>query len=105
MPGFRFGSRVADDGARTRDLRLGKPTLYQLSYVRDDGILPPVALRSVTGEEARRTLEHVEDEPDREVASDAPERPGETAVDRVGCLGVVDGADEPVADRTLGVAL
>ena len=24
----------ADDGARTRDLRLGKPTLYQLSYVR-----------------------------------------------------------------------
>jgi hypothetical protein len=28
----------ADDGPRTRDLRLGKPTLYQLSYVRD---LPP----------------------------------------------------------------
>src|SRR5262249_40965956 len=26
--------RRADDGARTRDLRLGKPTLYQLSYVR-----------------------------------------------------------------------
>ena len=25
----------ADDGSRTRDLRLGKPTLYQLSYVRD----------------------------------------------------------------------
>src|SRR5205807_1973786 len=24
----------ADDGARTRDLRLGKPTLYQLSYIR-----------------------------------------------------------------------
>ena len=24
----------ADDEARTRDLRLGKPTLYQLSYVR-----------------------------------------------------------------------
>ena len=24
----------ADDGSRTRDLRLGKPTLYQLSYVR-----------------------------------------------------------------------
>jgi cytochrome c biogenesis protein CcmG, thiol:disulfide interchange protein DsbE len=24
----------ADDGGRTRDLRLGKPTLYQLSYVR-----------------------------------------------------------------------
>jgi hypothetical protein len=24
----------ADDGPRTRDLRLGKPTLYQLSYVR-----------------------------------------------------------------------
>jgi hypothetical protein len=27
----------ADDGSRTRDLRLGKPTLYQLSYVRDRG--------------------------------------------------------------------
>ena len=26
--------READDGSRTRDLRLGKPTLYQLSYVR-----------------------------------------------------------------------
>jgi hypothetical protein len=31
-----FGSVPrADDGARTRDLRLGKPTLYQLSYVRE----------------------------------------------------------------------
>jgi hypothetical protein len=29
----------ADDGARTRDLRLGKPTLYQLSYVRARRIL------------------------------------------------------------------
>jgi hypothetical protein len=29
----------ADDGARTRDLRLGKPTLYQLSYVRARVIL------------------------------------------------------------------
>jgi hypothetical protein len=27
----------ADDGSRTRDLRLGKPTLYQLSYVREGG--------------------------------------------------------------------
>src|SRR5436853_6626234 len=27
-------SYEADDGPRTRDLRLGKPTLYQLSYVR-----------------------------------------------------------------------
>ena len=26
--------RRADDGSRTHDLRLGKPTLYQLSYVR-----------------------------------------------------------------------
>lgn len=25
----------ADDGARTRDLRLGKATLYQLSYIRN----------------------------------------------------------------------
>jgi excisionase family DNA binding protein len=29
------GEKVeADDEARTRDLRLGKPTLYQLSYIR-----------------------------------------------------------------------
>src|ERR1035438_5765400 len=36
-------SPEADDGARTRDLRLGKPTLYQLSYVRAGRILdrPP----------------------------------------------------------------
>ena len=31
------GFRKADDGLRTRDLRLGKPTLYQLSYVRRAG--------------------------------------------------------------------
>jgi hypothetical protein len=30
----RRRSREADDGPRTRDLWLGKPTLYQLSYVR-----------------------------------------------------------------------
>jgi hypothetical protein len=29
----------ADDGLRTRDLRLGKPTLYRLSYVRAGRIL------------------------------------------------------------------
>lgn len=27
----------ADDGVRTRDLRLGKATLYQLSYIRKQG--------------------------------------------------------------------
>jgi hypothetical protein len=32
----------ADDGPRTRDLRLGKPTLYQLSYVRAGAILAPI---------------------------------------------------------------
>ena len=31
---FAGPSRQADDGGRTRDLRLGKPTLCQLSYVR-----------------------------------------------------------------------
>ena len=44
-------STEADDGSRTRDLRLGKPTLYQLSYVRAwrsilpiaPGILSPIA--------------------------------------------------------------
>ena len=32
--GFAGQSCEADDGTRTHDLRLGKPTLYQLSYVR-----------------------------------------------------------------------
>jgi hypothetical protein len=38
----------ADDGARTRDTWLGKPVLYQLSYVREAWILaalPPSAFR------------------------------------------------------------
>ena len=37
----------ADDGVRTRDLRLGKPTLYQLSYirVRRDSTVPGVRLQ------------------------------------------------------------
>ena len=34
QPGPCSDSGRADDGGRTRDLRLGKPTLYQLSYVR-----------------------------------------------------------------------
>ena len=34
IPQTRMKPR-ADGGARTRDLRLGKPTLYQLSYVRE----------------------------------------------------------------------
>jgi hypothetical protein len=39
----------ADDGSRTRDLRLGKPTLYQLSYVRAAAILGVVQLRPAHG--------------------------------------------------------
>src|ERR671918_1399734 len=49
----------ADDGSRTRDLRLGKPTLYQLSYVRAAGwrplgaaILAPVLGAALAGAEA-----------------------------------------------------
>jgi hypothetical protein len=42
-PAWRSGSRLnlarADDGDRTRDPQLGKLMLYQLSYVRADGIL------------------------------------------------------------------
>ena len=41
---IRPGKREADDGSRTRDLRLGKPTLYQLSYVREAAILANRAL-------------------------------------------------------------
>ena len=37
----------ADDGSRTRDLRLGKPTLYQLSYVRD--VRRILRIRGTTG--------------------------------------------------------
>jgi hypothetical protein len=33
MRAEKFG---AGDGAQTHGLRLGKPTLYQLSYTRDD---------------------------------------------------------------------
>jgi hypothetical protein len=39
-PIIRFASD-ADDGSRTRDLRLGKPTLYRLSYVRAVVIVEP----------------------------------------------------------------
>jgi hypothetical protein len=38
--------READDGARTRDPWLGKPMLYQLSYVRVSGANDSTALRS-----------------------------------------------------------
>ena len=38
------GFREADDGARTRDPWLGKPMLYQLSYVRVGGSTIPPAL-------------------------------------------------------------
>ena len=32
---FETEKKRAVDGVRTRDLRLGKPTLYQLSYYRN----------------------------------------------------------------------
>ena len=38
VSGFQW---EADDGARTRDPWLGKPMLYQLSYVRLRATLPP----------------------------------------------------------------
>lgn len=35
MGGYRENNKIgAANGVRTRDLRLGKPTLYQLSYCR-----------------------------------------------------------------------
>jgi hypothetical protein len=47
----------ADDGSRTRDLRLGKPTLYQLSYVRVEGdsTAPPESLDGSSGRAAPAT--------------------------------------------------
>src|SRR5204862_8183159 len=48
----------ADDGSRTRDLRLGKPTLYRLSYVR--AVLCPcksVALSLAGGRRAQPILD------------------------------------------------
>jgi hypothetical protein len=44
--GFSFR---ADDGSRTRGLRLGKPTLYQLSYVRVSRILEPFTSSALAG--------------------------------------------------------
>ena len=38
-PALAGFSLRADDGARTRDTWLGKPVLYQLSYVRAKAIL------------------------------------------------------------------
>ena len=50
----RFGSpSLADDGIRTRDTWLGKPVLYQLSYVRDACTL---AGREVSPRSRRVTL-------------------------------------------------
>ena len=37
--GFRLAYWEADDGTRTHDTWLGKPVLYQLSYVRAPRIL------------------------------------------------------------------
>ena len=42
---LRPATGEADDGGRTRDLRLGKPTLYQLSYVRAARSLPARRVR------------------------------------------------------------
>jgi hypothetical protein len=41
------GFREADDGIRTRDTWLGKPVLYQLSYVREAWILAVVGVSAV----------------------------------------------------------
>src|SRR6185437_15978081 len=47
----------ADDGSRTRDLWLGKPTLYQLSYVRKAGA--EMGGRMTKKHTARRGLGHI----------------------------------------------
>ena len=39
---FLVISSGAENGVRTRDLRLGKPTLYQLSYFRNSTVIHPV---------------------------------------------------------------
>jgi hypothetical protein len=44
----------ADDGVRTRDLRLGKPTLYQLSYVRAARSVRPSGAASGADGDPRR---------------------------------------------------
>jgi hypothetical protein len=46
-----LGPPEADDGGRTRDLKLGKLALYQLSYVRVDGDLTDSALGRAEREE------------------------------------------------------
>jgi hypothetical protein len=44
------GSTKANDGGRTRDLRLGKPTLYQLSYVRAALLLTWISTLALVGD-------------------------------------------------------
>ena len=48
-------SYEADDGGRTRDLRLGKPTLYQLSYIRVSGDSKGLATARAGRRDGRRT--------------------------------------------------
>ena len=38
---FLVISSGGENGVRTRDLRLGKPTLYQLSYFRNSTVIHP----------------------------------------------------------------
>jgi hypothetical protein len=40
----------AGDGVRTRDLRLGRPSLYQLSYTRAPGTIPAEGQAGLTGQ-------------------------------------------------------
>ena len=55
------------------------------------------------GQQARCPAKDGEDEPDREPGRDPAQDVRSAAADRVGLLRVVDRADEPVADRALGV--
>jgi hypothetical protein len=53
------GNQRAVNGARTRDLRLGKPTLYQLSYYRRAAklILSPVHTNFIVNSVLGRKIE------------------------------------------------
>ena len=71
----------AGEGTRTLDLRLGKPTLYQLSYARKaHRVTVPATRHSVRAPIMPRTVT-LDFSPHREGNYPANERPSEKGVD------------------------
>ena len=83
----------ADDGPRTRDLKLGKLALYQLSYVRVTGRVPGVLLAAVRHDQhrPRRVRDHAGGDASQQRCAGAREAARPQDDDRrVALLGGVD---------------